>query len=274
MNGATRPRVVDGTQGNDLTGELGVASRRAAELRADLATARGSGGGSRHGACLRPGRRPRGGGAPARHRPAARRSDAVRPSRQRFCRDSSTGRLAQRVSRSTQSSACSRGDVRAHGRRWRRRADGVARRRFGRSPRGTPREHPGRARPASVLPRGGCVVPLARLGVSSPLPRTARQRQGAHSARFSSRPAGQSGGATASPPCAPARAVFRRSFVWTTGCREIGCPAVPSTGAIGGVNPRRVGGKCRGPRGVRGAGRAPQGSRHRLTGEGHSGRTR
>ena len=40
MTAQRRPRVVDGTQGNDLyllTGELDVARKRAAELRADLA---------------------------------------------------------------------------------------------------------------------------------------------------------------------------------------------------------------------------------------------
>ena len=92
----------------------------------------------------------------------------------------------------------SRGLAQRPGPRWRHRADSVVRRRFGHSPRRTLREHPGRARPASILPRGGSVLPLARLGASSPLPRTARD--------FSSPQAGQSGGATASPLC-PAKAV-------------------------------------------------------------------
>ena len=142
----------------------------------------------------------------------------------------SSGRPARRVCRRTRSAACCTRRCRTRGRRWRRRADGVWAASFadavlavleGNVPEIARARH-ARQRPSS---RGG-VCALASLGSSFPLPRTARPRSGAQSARrFSSPPSWARGGYRISlPPLCPPRAVFRRSFVWTTGCREIGLP--------------------------------------------------
>ena len=69
-----------------------------------------------------------------------------------------------------------------------------------------------RPRPAGVLPSRSlrCVL-FARPDCSSPLPRTARQRPGAHSARDSPAAPLGTGGCYRSTPPVPSRAVFRRS---------------------------------------------------------------
>ncbi len=88
---------------------------------------------------------------------------------------------------------------------------------------------PATSRPASLLAVVVCA--LARLGRSSPLPRTARQRQSAHSARdFSARPAGQRGGhRTPLPPPVPPAPFSGGRSAGTTGCCEMGrqCSAGP-----------------------------------------------
>ena len=89
------------------------------------------------------------------------------------------------------------------------------------------------ATPTSVLPRGGCVCPC-QPGLLVSRCRAQRGNGQARKARadFSSPPSWARGGLPDQPPLCPPGAVFRRSFVWTTGCREIGRPSRPSTGGI------------------------------------------
>ena len=97
-----------------------------------------------------------------------------------------------------------------------------------RDPRAPPHRRP---RATSVRPRRRCVCPCQPGPLESPLPRTARQRPGAHSARDLP-PPHCTGGATPSacPPVLP-EAVLRRSFSVDDGSWRDRRPTRPSAAA-------------------------------------------